>query len=76
MKSILSNQLFAKSTRDLRYELGLTQSNFADRLGVKQGTISKIEAGHVIPGARLLIDMRRVFGIDVNAIFDTVNRQL
>ena len=66
---------FAKQIRDLRYQLELNQIDFAQELEVKQGTISKIEAGHVLPSTRLLFALRRVFETDINELFDTVSKR-
>ena len=66
-------RIFAKQIRDLRYQAGLTQSEFADKLGVKQGSISKIEAGHNLPASSLLIEIRRIFKLDINKVFDLIN---
>lgn len=68
----MQKKIFAKKIRDIRHELELNQVDFADELNVKQGTISKIEAGHVLPSTRLLLMMRKSFEIDINEVFDTV----
>lgn len=68
----MQKKIFAKQIRDIRHELELNQVDFADELNVKQGTISKIEAGHVLPSTRLLLMMRKAFEIDINEVFDTV----
>lgn len=64
---------FAKQIRDIRHELDLNQIDFAHELEVKQGTISKIEAGHVLPSTRVLLALRKVFQTDLNELFDSVN---
>ena len=73
MKNQNPHKHFSKRIRDLRYKLNITQVEFATRLGVKQGTISKIEAGHILPGARLLMDMRRAFRLNINELFDEIH---
>lgn len=47
----------------LRKHLNLTQQEFADRLGVRRGTIASYEAGSA-PSSRTISDICRVFGVD------------
>lgn len=45
---------FSKDMRSIREILGLTQSDFADKIGVEQVTISRNELGKTEPTAKLL----------------------
>jgi transcriptional regulator with XRE-family HTH domain len=44
--------LFCESVRSRRRELGLTQLDVAERLGISQPAYSEIESGKVEPGLR------------------------
>ncbi len=46
--------------RKYRRETGTRQSDFADEVGVSQGTISKIENGDSLPSLTLAISISRV----------------
>lgn len=45
--------------RTIRKRSGLTQRQFADRLGVKHTYISKIERGYMTPGQPILAELYR-----------------
>jgi transcriptional regulator with XRE-family HTH domain len=47
--------------RELREGLGLSQSDFADRLGVSRGYVSNIENGKAEPSISLLWQIERTF---------------
>lgn len=71
--SIQIKRSVAKKMRDFRYQLGMTQQDLAESLGVKQGTISKVEAGRILPSSRYLMRLREVFSYDINQFFDSVS---
>lgn len=50
--------------RELRKELGLTQSEFGERLGLKQSTVTGYEAGARAPSDAIIFSICREF--DVN----------
>ena len=50
--------------RELRKELGLTQSEFGERLGLKQSTVTGYEAGTRVPSDAIIFSICREF--DVN----------
>ena len=50
--------------RELRKELGLTQSEFGERLGLKQSTVTGYEAGTRAPSDAIIFSICREF--DVN----------
>jgi transcriptional regulator with XRE-family HTH domain len=54
--------------RRLRYQLGLTQSAFADRLGKPSATVSAWELGKAMPAAANLAAVARVLGTDVGRL--------
>ena len=50
--------------RELRKELGLTQSEFGERLGLKQSTVTGYESGTRVPSDAIIFSICREF--DVN----------
>jgi putative transcriptional regulator len=52
-----------------RAELGLTQQQLAERIGVSRQTINAMEAGKYVPSTMLALRISRVFGRPVNEIF-------
>lgn len=70
--SIHIKRSMAKKMRDFRYQLGMTQEELAETLSVKQGTISKVEAGRIFPSSRYLMRMREIFAYDINEFFDSM----
>lgn len=53
--------------RQIRKELGLTQQEMADGLGVKRNTVGAYEVGYINPSERTISDICRVY--DVNEIW-------
>ena len=60
----LSNRL-----RDLRSELGLTQAELAERVGVSRKTINTVENGVFVPSTLLALKLAQALGRPVEAIF-------
>jgi putative transcriptional regulator len=60
----LSNRL-----RDLRSELGLTQAELAERVGVSRKTINTVENGVFVPSTLLALKLGQALGRPVEAIF-------
>ena len=56
------NELGAKIARK-RKELGLTQSEFAERLSVTRQTVSRWEAGSVLPDIDKISDIAAILGV-------------
>lgn len=54
----------------LRDEQGLSQQEFADKLGVTRQTVSKWESGKIKPGADNLVAMSRLFGVSTDYILN------
>ena len=48
--------------KELRLELGLSQTEFAKRVGKPQSTIGRIEAGAVLPTIKLLREIATMVG--------------
>jgi putative transcriptional regulator len=56
--------------KELRTAAGLTQSALGDALDVSRQTINSIEAGRYLPSLPLALRMSRLFGINVQEIFE------
>lgn len=56
--------------KDFRNKQNLTQSEFASKLDIAQGTVSKAELGNSIACFKILVKMRLVFGFNVNKYID------
>lgn len=54
--------------KELRLEKKLTQQALAERLGINQTSLSKIECGASTPDALLLIDLSRFFHVTTDYI--------
>jgi len=52
-----------------RTERGLTQEELADHVGVTRQTIISIERGRYSPSIELALQLGRVFGVPVEALF-------
>jgi len=49
----------------VRTQNGLSQRDFAARLGISSGGISQIESGKTMPGGEFLLRIHEEFGVDV-----------
>lgn len=56
--------------RALRTELGLSQQELAQQMGVSRQTINAIETGRYDPSLRLAVHLARFFDRTVEEIFD------
>lgn len=52
----------ATLVKNLRLELGLSQTEFAKRVGKPQSTIARIETGAVLPTIKLLCEIATMVG--------------
>jgi putative transcriptional regulator len=57
------------NVRKLREELGLTQKELGERLGVSRQAINAIETGKFDPSIWLAYDLARLFGTTIEALF-------
>jgi putative transcriptional regulator len=60
----LANQL-----KERRAELGLTQAELAERVGVTRKTVNTVENGVFTPSALLAIKFAKVFNVPVEQLF-------
>lgn len=49
--------------KELRKALGLSQTQFGERIGVKQNTVAVYELGRIVPSESVLELIRREFGV-------------
>ncbi|MBR6184799.1 MAG: helix-turn-helix domain-containing protein [Clostridia bacterium] len=63
----MENQL-ADNIRDYRKNLGLTQEQLAERLGITLGTVSKWERGSSEPDLGYIMDLAELFHVSVDAL--------
>ena len=57
------------NVRRLREELGLTQKELGERVGVSRQAINAIETGKFDPSIWLAHDLARLFGTSIEALF-------
>jgi putative transcriptional regulator len=55
--------------REMRLELGMTQGDLAERVGVSRQSINSIERERYIPSLPLALRFARVFGCTVDELF-------
>ncbi len=57
------------NVKKLREELGLTQKELGEHVGVSRQAINAIETGKFDPSIWLAYDLARFFGISIEALF-------
>ncbi|MBE5782116.1 MAG: helix-turn-helix transcriptional regulator [Clostridiales bacterium] len=62
--------MLSLNIRNLRQKLQMSQTQFAQKLGVTQGTVSQWENGRVQPEIDMLVFMACEFGISLDALLD------
>jgi len=73
-ESVAQHEVFEKAYDialqliDLREQKGLTQAQLAERCGIDQGDISRIERGSTSPTARTLQRIAEALGADVRLV--------
>ena len=58
----------SETIKSIRAKSGLTQAEFAERLGVSKSTVSAWEVGTRRPGLDKIIKISSVFGVPVQKI--------
>ena len=56
--------------KQLRKEKGITQDEFAEKLGVSNRTVSRWETGSNVPDISLLVDIADFYDVDVREIIE------
>ena len=64
MNERLSNRL-----KERRAELGLTQAELAERVGVSRKTVNTVENGVFVPSTILALKLARALGMPVEELF-------
>jgi putative transcriptional regulator len=59
----------ANRLKDRRTELGLTQAELAEKVGVTRKTVNTVENGVYTPSATLAIKLARELGLSVEQLF-------
>jgi putative transcriptional regulator len=59
----------ANRLKDRRGELGLTQAELAEKVGVTRKTVKTVENGVFTPSATLAIKLARELGLSVEQLF-------
>jgi putative transcriptional regulator len=59
----------ANGIKDKRAELGLTQAELAERVGVTRKTVNTVENGVFTPSATLAIKLAQALGVSVEQLF-------
>ena len=55
--------------RDFREKTGMKQSELAEMVGARRETIVHLENGKYNPSLKLAMDIAKVFGVTVEAVF-------
>ena len=55
--------------KEYRAKLNMSQSELAERTGVRRETIIRLEKGQYNPSLKLAMDIARIFGTTVEEIF-------
>ena len=68
---MLDQKIFGEKLRNHRKNLGLTQEEVAERMGISPQAISKWEAGDCLPDCYNLKAISDVYGVSVDVLLDT-----
>ena len=60
---------FANRLKEARAELGLTQAELAEKVGVTRKTVNTVENGVFTPSALLAIKLAHALGLSVEQLF-------
>ena len=58
------------TVHELRTQLGLSQAELANEMGVSRQTINSVETGRYLPSLPLALSLARYFDESVEEIFD------
>ena len=64
MKEYIKNNVYT-----FRSNIGLTQEEFAQKIGVSRQTVIAIEKGNYTPSVLLALTIARVFSVSVEEVF-------
>lgn len=63
------SERLANRIKERRSELGLTQAELAERVGVTRKTVNTVENGIFTPSATLAIKLSQALGLSVEQLF-------
>ena len=63
------SERLANGLKELRAELGLTQAELAERVGVTRKTVNTVENGVFTPSAMLAIKLAEALSVPVEKLF-------
>lgn len=64
--------IFGKNLKNARLKLGMSQSQFAQKLKVSQSQISKLELGKVEPTVNILFAVYKNFDVSLDELLDGI----
>lgn len=67
---MINKKHFGHRTADYRRNLGLSQTELADKLGVTAQAVSKWETGAALPDIELLLELSRLFRLSINELLE------
>lgn len=62
------NKILAANIKAERYRKGLSQFTLAELINVSESTVSLIERGLQTPSCFIVVDIAKVWGIDINEL--------
>ena len=65
----MGETLLLTTLKTARAEVGLTQAELAERVGVTRKTINTVENGVFVPSTVLSLKLARALGVTVEALF-------
>lgn len=65
--------MLTTKTHEYRRQFNLSQSDLADRVGVRRETISCLENGKYNPSLKLAMDIAKVFETTVETVFEFID---
>jgi putative transcriptional regulator len=72
MVRLRKTQAFGERLATLRHARAWTQRELANKIGIDQPFMSKIEAGKHDPGMKLLASIAQAFGLTLSELFEGV----
>ncbi len=64
---------FGKKLKTFRKSQGLTQNEFADKLGIERSNISRYENGDTLPSIEIFLEMCNILNIDIENFVKYIN---
>ena len=64
-----------KRIKELRVGLGMSQTDFCGKLGIKQSPLSQMESGKILPSIETISNIIRIFNINYSWLIDGVEEK-